>query len=80
MSLAFGIRNCGITDKGILGTSLGPARRAYGALVAKGVAKGRRPELVGGGLLRSVVGWLELKEFRDSGIRIKGDERILGSS
>ena len=24
--------------------------------------------------------WFELKEFRDSGIRVKGDERILGSS
>jgi len=56
------------------------ARRAYGAFVAKGVAKGRRSDLVGGGLLRSVGGWYELKEFRDSGIRIKGDERILGSS
>ena len=56
------------------------ARRAYGDFVAKGVAKGRRSDLVGGGLLRSVGGWFELKEFRDSGIRVKGDERILGSS
>ena len=64
----------------LYGNSLGSARRAYGAYVAKGVAKGRRPDLVGGGLLRSVGGWLELKQFRDSGIRIKGDERILGSS
>jgi hypothetical protein len=59
----------------LFGTSLGSARRAYGAFVAKG----RRPDLVGGGLLRSVGGWFELKELRDSGIRIKGDERILGS-
>jgi chromosomal replication initiation ATPase DnaA len=35
---------------------------------------------VGGGLLRSVGGWAELKEFRDLGIRMKGDERLLGSS
>ena len=35
---------------------------------------------MGGGLLRSVGGWAELKEFRDLGIRIKGDERLLGSS
>ncbi len=62
------------------GSSPGPARRAYAAYVAKGVAKGRRPDLVGGGLLRSVGGWFELKKFRDSAIRIKGDERILGSS
>ena len=64
----------------IFGTSLRAARRAYGDFVAKGVAKGRRSDLVGGGLLRSVGGWFELKEFRDSGIRVKGDERILGSS
>ena len=64
----------------IFGTSLSAARRAYGDFVAKGVAKGRRSDLVGGGLLRSVGGWFELKEFRDSGIRVKGDERILGSS
>ncbi len=32
------------------------------------------------GLLRSIGGWAELKEFRDLGIRIKGDERLLGSS
>jgi len=62
------------------GTTLGSARRAYSAYVARGVAKGRRPDLVGGGLLRSVGGWFELKKFRDSAIRIKGDERILGSS
>jgi len=64
----------------IFGTSLRAARRAYGDFVAKGVAKGRRSDLVGGGLLRSVGGWFELKAFRDSGIRVKGDERILGSS
>ena len=64
----------------LFGSSLGLARRTYHAYVSKGVAQGRRPDLVGGGLLRSVGGWFELKEFRDSGIRIKGDERILGSS
>ena len=35
---------------------------------------------MGGGLLRSIGGWAELKEYRDPGIRIKGDERLLGSS
>ena len=64
----------------LFGKSIGPARRAYNAFVSKGVSYGKRPDLVGGGLLRSAGGWLELKELRDSGIRIKGDERILGSS
>jgi len=64
----------------LFGQSIRQARRAYESFVAKGVAQGRRPDLVGGGLLRSVGGWAELKEFRDIGVRIKGDERLLGSS
>jgi putative transposase len=31
-------------------------------------------------LLRSSGGWLALKGFRKAGIRLKGDERILGDS
>ena len=64
----------------LFGRSTRPARRAYESFVSKGVVQGRRPDLVGGGLLRSVGGWAELKGFRDIGIRIKGDERLLGSS
>jgi len=65
---------------GMFGKSMGAARSAYAAFVAKGVPAGRRPELVGGGLVRSVGGWSALKGYRTSGIRIKGDERILGCS
>ena len=64
----------------LFGQSLRQARRDYESFVSQGVEHGRRPDLVGGGLLRSVGGWAELKEFRDIGIRIKGDERLLGSS
>jgi len=56
------------------------ARRAYENFMACGIKQGRRKDLVGGGLLRSVGGWAVLQEFRDAGIRIKADERILGSS
>lgn len=56
------------------------ARRAYAAFMAKGISAGPRPDLVGGGLVRSVGGWAALKAYRKIGIRIKGDERILGSS
>ncbi|MDZ7579938.1 MAG: hypothetical protein U5R30_04775 [Deltaproteobacteria bacterium] len=46
-----------------------------------GLAMGRRPELVGGGLIRSLGGWSEVKKMRLKGMdRIKGDERILGDS
>jgi len=64
----------------LFGKKYGPARSAYAAFVSKGVSMGRRPDLVGGGLLRSIGGWSVLKDLRDSGIRVKGDERILGSS
>jgi len=52
----------------------------YRAFIEKGIAHGRRPDLIGGGLLRSIGGWTELKGYRQAGIRIKGDERILGDS
>ena len=64
----------------LFGQSTGQARRGYGSFVSKGVKQGRRPDLVGGGLLRTVGGWAALKGFRDIGVRIKGDERLLGSS
>lgn len=59
---------------------LSESRKHYRAFVEEGVAEGRRPDLTGGGLLRSVGGWRALKDFRRTGIRIKGDERILGDS
>lgn len=56
------------------------ARRGYISFVAKGVKEGSRPDLAGGGMLRSVGGWKELKELRDSGQRVRADERILGGT
>jgi hypothetical protein len=64
----------------LFGQSFKQARSSYESYVSRGVNQGRRPDLVGGGLLRSVGGWAKLRGFRDIGIRIKGDERILGSS
>jgi hypothetical protein len=65
---------------GFFGKTAGAARSSYSAFVTKAVTQGHRPELVGGGLLRSVGGWLALEGYRRRGVRIKGDERILGSS
>ena len=56
------------------------ARNGYRAFVEKGVSQGKRPDLTGGGLLRSAGGWTALKALRKDGIRVKGDERILGDS
>ena len=56
------------------------ARKKYKAFVENGISQGKRPDLTGGGLLRSAGGWAALKGFRKAGIRVKGDERILGDS
>lgn len=57
------------------------ARERYRAFVADGVAMGRRPELVGGGLIRSLGGWAAVQTLRqEEPRRVKGDERILGES
>ena len=65
---------------GMFGQTTKSARKAYAMFLDKGVSLGRHPELVGGGLIRSVGGWSALKGYRKSGLRIKGDERILGCS
>jgi len=64
----------------MFGKKIGYARRSYAAFVAKGIDLGRRPDLTGGGLIRSVGGWSALKALRSKASRIMGDERILGSS
>ena len=48
--------------------------------VEKGIALGKRPELTGGGLIRSMGGWGQAKALRRTGTRLKSDERILGES
>jgi len=66
---------------GYFGNKVARARQAYRAYVAAGRQQGRRGDLVGGGLIRSLGGWAEVKERR--GTRqgpIKSDERILGES
>ena len=54
------------------------ARRGYREYVKKGLGNGRRPDLVGGGLVRSAGGWSVVKAMRRGFERMKGDERILG--
>ena len=56
------------------------AVNAYVEFVSAGVPEGERPDLMGGGLIRSLGGWEAINEQKAEGKRIKGDERILGSS
>ncbi|MFO7665605.1 MAG: transposase [Desulfobacterales bacterium] len=62
----------------LFGEDTKSGRRGYTEFVRKAVDQGRRPELVGGGLLRSQGGWTGVKALRRSGDYQKGDERILG--
>jgi len=63
---------------GLFGGKVPQARRIYLEFVKKGVGAGRRPELTGGGVVRSAGGWSALKAMRTGESRMKGDERILG--
>jgi putative transposase len=54
------------------------ARQRYRKFVEKGIPEARRPDLTGGGLVRSAGGWPALKAMRRVEDRMKGDERILG--
>jgi REP element-mobilizing transposase RayT len=53
----------------IFGTKVSDARRNYRAFVQKGIAAGRRPELAGGGLIRSLGGWQQERRYA---IEVKG--------
>ena len=82
-SALMGKRQCPWQDKryvlSFFGKSPSSGRDNYYAYVKDGLDQGRRPELVGGGLIRSLGGWAEARMVRLKGQdRMKGDERILG--
>jgi hypothetical protein len=62
------------------GRGASTARKKYRSFVEKGIELGKRPDLIGGGLIRSAGGWNAIKGLRKSGIHVKSDERILGDS
>ena len=64
----------------LFGKRVSVARKSYRAFIEKGIAHGKRPELTGGGLIRSLGGWSVIKSLRKLQIHLKGDERILGDS
>ena len=55
------------------------AKKAYKEFVDKGIPLGKRPELTGGGLIRSLGGWSIVKAMRSRGHNEQSDARILGS-
>jgi len=62
----------------------GPTRRravaAYRTFVGAAIAHGRRPDLQGGGLVRSLGGWAVVAQLRRGREAYLGDERILGGT
>jgi REP element-mobilizing transposase RayT len=51
----------------VFGSSPAAARRSYTAYMKRGYGQGRRPELTGGGLIRSLGGWAATKKLRLKG-------------
>ena len=64
----------------LFGKTFSEARGTLQKHVLKWSDEGHCSELTGGGLVRSAGGWREVKEAYRTGIRLTGDERILGSS
>jgi len=64
----------------LYGKRVSSARRNYRSFVEKGIAQGKRPDLIGGGLIRSSGGWAAFKAKSKDRVHLKGDERILGDS
>ena len=48
----------------LFNSKLSLARRRYREYVKKGISVGKRPDLIGGGLVRSAGGWDALKGLR----------------
>ena len=66
---------------GYFGERVRRARNAYVEYMEEGIELGRREELTGGGLIRSLGGWSEAKRLRGKGKdHVMSDERILGDS
>ena len=55
------------------------AKRAYHQYIKEGIEEGRREDLVGGGLIRTLGGWSQVLSVRRSKEKVLSDERILGN-
>lgn len=56
------------------------SKKNYLTFIQQGMAMGKRPELVGGGLVRSLGGWAEVLSLRRREDKQAYDQRILGDS
>ena len=66
---------------GYFATTAAQAKKAYLKFMEGGIGQGRREDLTGGGLIRSIGGWAEVKGLKGQGHEhVMSDERILGDS
>jgi len=65
---------------GFFGKRKAEARKSYRNFVDKGIEHGQRPELTGGGLLRSIGGWAGITALHSGSVWVKSGERILEES
>ena len=65
-------------DFGKFGQRERKAIRGYRRFMEEGKGQGRRAELVGGGLVRSLGGWSQVLSLRGQGERVAYDSRVLG--
>jgi REP element-mobilizing transposase RayT len=63
----------------LFGTMERGARKEYRKFIEAGMGDGRRPDLVGGGLIRSKGGWSQVISMRRQGGEDSSDDRILGT-
>jgi len=54
------------------------AIKQYEKFIQAGLVQGQRPELIGGGLIRSQGGWSQVLSLRKKGQPVQSDDRILG--
>jgi len=60
------------------GRDKGKAIVAYRKFLQEGIQEGHRPDLVGGGLIRSLGGWSQVLSLKGKSEKIEYDSRILG--
>jgi putative transposase len=60
------------------GKTHGKAVGAYRSFLEEGINQGHRPDLVGGGLIRSLGGWSRVMTLRGQGKELCHDSRVLG--
>ena len=61
------------------GSSRKEAILRYQMFVQDGISRGRRHDLVAGGLIRSLGGWSQVLSLRRKAMKVASDDRILGS-